>query len=93
MSENTVEKQRKRSWPLYFMLRKSRYKTWITSHRALFHLLSTTGKMKMQHISSEKRRKDADVLEKASKASGVMIWMEMSPQGLTKPFFVWNQRL
>ncbi|GFU05884.1 hypothetical protein TNCV_3394681 [Trichonephila clavipes] len=48
MSVKTVEKRRKRSWPLYLMLCKGRYKTWITSSETLFHLSFTTGKMKIQ---------------------------------------------
>ncbi|GFX37683.1 uncharacterized protein TNCV_1261201 [Trichonephila clavipes] len=42
----------------------------------------------IQYISSKKRRKDAAVLKNASWPSGVMVWTKMSPQGLTKPFFV-----
>ncbi|GFV59215.1 hypothetical protein TNCV_2339561 [Trichonephila clavipes] len=37
---------------------------------------------------AKKRRKDAVVLQKASWASGVIVWMEMSRQGLTKQFLV-----
>ncbi|GFS84632.1 hypothetical protein TNCV_4607561 [Trichonephila clavipes] len=72
MSAKTVEKRGKRSWSLYLMLRKGISKTWITSDKALFHLSFTTGEMKIQHISLEKRRKDAALLEKARKPSGVM---------------------
>ncbi|GFW68058.1 hypothetical protein TNCV_1618191 [Trichonephila clavipes] len=61
MSPKTVEKRRKRSWPVYLLLPIGRYKTWITLDEALFHLSSTTGKTKLQHISPKKRRKDADV--------------------------------
>ncbi|GFT28889.1 hypothetical protein TNCV_3585842 [Trichonephila clavipes] len=43
--------------------------------------------MKIQHISREQRREDAALLEKASKPSVVMGWMDMSSKGLTKPFF------
>ncbi|GFV42370.1 uncharacterized protein TNCV_4311011 [Trichonephila clavipes] len=88
MSVKPVEKRRKHSWPLYLMLRKDRYKAWITFDEALFHLSFTTGKMKIQYISSKKRRKDAAVLKNASWPSGVMVWTEISSQGLIKPFFV-----
>ncbi|GFW18143.1 uncharacterized protein TNCV_4006831 [Trichonephila clavipes] len=84
-SVKTVEKRRKCSWSLYLMLSKSRYKAWITSDEALFHLLFTTGKTK---ISSKKRRKIRAVLKNTSWPSGIMVWTEMSPQGLTKPSFV-----
>ncbi|GFU39927.1 hypothetical protein TNCV_2531741 [Trichonephila clavipes] len=77
MSANTLEKGIKR-----------RYKTWITVNEALFHLSSTTGKMKIQYILHEKRRKDSAVLHIASWPPGVMIWMRMSSHGLAKPFFV-----
>ncbi|GFT13600.1 uncharacterized protein TNCV_3830731 [Trichonephila clavipes] len=73
MSVKTVEKRRKRSWSLYLMLRKGRYKAWITPDDAQFHLSFTTGKRKIQNISSKKRRKDAAVLKNASWPSGVMV--------------------
>ncbi|GFS89500.1 uncharacterized protein TNCV_1810021 [Trichonephila clavipes] len=88
MSAKTVEKRRKRYWSLYLMLRKVINKTWITSDKALFHLTFTTGETKIQQISREKRRKDAALLEKASKPPGVIVWTGMSSHGLTKPFFV-----
>ncbi|GFV03723.1 hypothetical protein TNCV_1876711 [Trichonephila clavipes] len=77
MSAKTVEKRRKWSWPLYLMLRKDIYKAWIHSDKALFYLPFTTGETKIQHISCEKRRKDAALLEKASKPSSVMVVSEM----------------
>ncbi|GFX01369.1 uncharacterized protein TNCV_4736101 [Trichonephila clavipes] len=88
LSVKTVEKRRKRSCPLYLMLCKGRYKAWITSDEALFHLSFTTGKTKIQYIYRKKCRKNAAVLKRASWLSGVMVWMGMSPQGLRKPFFV-----
>ncbi|GFW37008.1 uncharacterized protein TNCV_5019061 [Trichonephila clavipes] len=84
MSIKTVEKRRKRSWPLYLMLCKGRYKSYITSDEAQLHLSFTTGKTKIQYIPS----KDAAVLKNASWPSGVMIWMGMSSRGLKKPYFV-----
>ncbi|GFY11924.1 hypothetical protein TNCV_4974241 [Trichonephila clavipes] len=44
-------------------------------------------KTTVPNISREKRRKDAAVLQKKSRPSGVMIWMGMSSQGLTNPRF------
>ncbi|GFW80394.1 hypothetical protein TNCV_2945261 [Trichonephila clavipes] len=67
MSVKTVEKQRKRPWGLYLMLRKGRYKAWIDSDEALFHLSFTIVKTKIQYISSKKCRKDAAALKKAKK--------------------------
>ncbi|GFU62202.1 uncharacterized protein TNCV_2474331 [Trichonephila clavipes] len=72
MSDKTVEKRRNRSWLLYLMLRKCRYKAWIISNEALFRLSFTTVKMKIQYISSKKQCKDAAVLKNASWPSGVM---------------------
>ncbi|PRD32975.1 UNVERIFIED_CONTAM: hypothetical protein NCL1_18851 [Trichonephila clavipes] len=88
MSVKTIEKCRKRSRHLYLMLRKVIYRIRITSDETQFHLSLTIGKMKIQYISSKKCRKDSIVLKNASCLSGVMVWMEMSSQGLTKPFFV-----
>ncbi|GFU85035.1 uncharacterized protein TNCV_1552981 [Trichonephila clavipes] len=73
MSVKTVEKRRKRSWPLYLMLRNGRYKAWTTSDEAQFHMSFTTGKTKIQYISSKKPRKDAAVLKNSSWLSGVMV--------------------
>ncbi|GFT89294.1 hypothetical protein TNCV_4385991 [Trichonephila clavipes] len=70
------------------MLHKGRYKTWKTSNEALSDLSFTTGKMKILFISREKRRKDAAVLRKVSWLSDVMVCIEISSQGLTKPLFV-----
>ncbi|GFV11305.1 hypothetical protein TNCV_3723941 [Trichonephila clavipes] len=72
MSVKTIEKRRKRSLPLYLMLRNGRYETWITYDEALFHLSFTTGKTKIQYISRRKRRKDAAVMKNARWSSGVM---------------------
>ncbi|GFY05711.1 hypothetical protein TNCV_4403781 [Trichonephila clavipes] len=69
------------------MLRKGIYKTWITSDKASFYLSFTTGETKIQRISREKHRKEAALLEKASKPSGVMVCMEMSSQGSTQSHF------
>ncbi|GFX10966.1 hypothetical protein TNCV_512261 [Trichonephila clavipes] len=44
--------------------------------------------MKIRSTSRKKRRKDAAVLQKASLPSHVIIWMGISPDGLSKPFFV-----
>ncbi|GFU30612.1 uncharacterized protein TNCV_2615071 [Trichonephila clavipes] len=88
MFVKTVGKRRKRSWPLYLILRKGKYKARITSDEAQFHLSLTTGKTKIQYISSKKRRKDAAVLKNASWPSGAKVWLEMSSQGLANPFLV-----
>ncbi|GFU90771.1 uncharacterized protein TNCV_4870031 [Trichonephila clavipes] len=88
MSVKTLEIRRKRSWPLYLMLCKGRYKACITSDEAQSHLSFTTGKTKIRFISSKKRRKDAALLKKTSWPSGVIVWTEMSTQGLLNPFFV-----
>ncbi|GFS84107.1 histone-lysine N-methyltransferase SETMAR [Trichonephila clavipes] len=54
ISAMAVKNGRKRSWPLYLVLCKRRYKTSITSDKALLHLSSTTGETKTRHISHEK---------------------------------------
>ncbi|GFV56710.1 transposable element Tcb2 transposase [Trichonephila clavipes] len=55
---------------------------------SMFHRSFTTGEKKIQYVSNKKRRKGATVSKNASWPSGVMIWTEMSSEGLTKPFFV-----
>ncbi|GFV51468.1 uncharacterized protein TNCV_844071 [Trichonephila clavipes] len=86
MSVKSVEKRRKRSKPLYLILRKSRYKTWITPDEALFHLSFTTGKTKTQYITSKKHRKDAAVLKNRAVMCYSMDGNVLSR--LTKQFFV-----
>ncbi|GFX79565.1 hypothetical protein TNCV_825541 [Trichonephila clavipes] len=54
MSVKAVEKRRKRSWSLYLILRKDRYKTWITSDEALFLLSFATVKTKQQKLQKWK---------------------------------------
>ncbi|GFU60699.1 uncharacterized protein TNCV_2754551 [Trichonephila clavipes] len=88
MCVKTVERRRKRSRSLYLMLRKGRYKAWITSNDALLHLSFITGKTKIQYIYRKKRRKDAAVLQNVSWPSGVMVRLGMSSQGLQNHFFV-----
>ncbi|GFU50815.1 hypothetical protein TNCV_2495191 [Trichonephila clavipes] len=85
MSVKTVGKRRKRSWSLYLMLCKGRYKTWITSNEALFHLSFTTGKTRIQYISRKKRHKDAAVLQKASWPSGIMTYITMDLEMMVGP--------
>ncbi|GFW96147.1 hypothetical protein TNCV_958601 [Trichonephila clavipes] len=75
MSGKTSERRRKHSCLPNLMLCKVIDKTLITSDEELFHLSFTTGKMKIQYVSREKRRKDATVLQKASWPLGVMVWM------------------
>ncbi|GFW79348.1 uncharacterized protein TNCV_2477551 [Trichonephila clavipes] len=86
ISVKTVAKRRKRYRPLYLMLYKGRYKTWIPSNEALFHLSFTTGKTKIQYISSKKHLKDAAVLKNGRQ----VLWYgrKYPLKALTKPFFV-----
>ncbi|GFX55304.1 hypothetical protein TNCV_3968581 [Trichonephila clavipes] len=58
MCIKTIEKRRKRSWPLYLTKRKRRYTAWIASDEALFHLSFTIGKTKIKNTSSKKRPKE-----------------------------------
>ncbi|GFV02936.1 hypothetical protein TNCV_2743991 [Trichonephila clavipes] len=54
MSVMTIEKRRKRSWSLYLILCKGRYKRWITSDEQLYQLSFPTGKTKVQYTVLEK---------------------------------------
>ncbi|GFV38596.1 hypothetical protein TNCV_132351 [Trichonephila clavipes] len=49
---------------------------------------SQLAKRRFKKFQAEKHRKDAAVLKNTSWSSGVIVWTEMSSQGLTKPFFV-----
>ncbi|GFT51717.1 hypothetical protein TNCV_4870381 [Trichonephila clavipes] len=51
MLEKTVDKRRKRSCPLYLLLRNC--KTWITSEEAPFYLSSTSAKTKLTSIRAK----------------------------------------
>ncbi|GFW63216.1 uncharacterized protein TNCV_581561 [Trichonephila clavipes] len=56
MSAKTVGKRRKRSWPMYLMLRKGRYETWITSQEK--RIVSTViQNWRNEDINSEKSLK------------------------------------
>ncbi|GFV84916.1 hypothetical protein TNCV_4298981 [Trichonephila clavipes] len=75
MSVKTIGKRRKHCWPLYLMLCKGRYKTWISSGEPLFNPSFTACK-------------DAAILKKEIWTLSVMIWMGVPSQSLTTPFCV-----
>lgn len=88
LSESSIEKRRKRSWPLYVMLRGERWKKFVTSDEAWFYLTNSQGKRNVHYISRTGSRKDCEIFSKQSHPKGVMVWAALSSRGVLKPIFV-----
>ncbi|GFY32776.1 hypothetical protein TNCV_4638821 [Trichonephila clavipes] len=82
MFAKTVRKRRKCFWPLYLMLRKGRYKTWITSDEALFHPSSITDETNIESFHSKSVAKTLKSCYFAKRKLAIRLLVF---QGLTKP--------
>lgn len=49
LTAKIIEKRYRRSWPLYMKLRGQRWRKFITSDEALFHITDANGKTKVQY--------------------------------------------
>ena len=83
-----MEKRRCRSWPLYLRLRKDRWRNVITSDEAWVYLTDKGRKRSVQYISRDKERSDAEPAIHVANPRGVMVWVAMSANGLSRPLFV-----
>ena len=88
LSAATTEKRRRRSWPLYLRLRKDRWRSVITSDEAWVYLTDTGRKRSVQYISREKKQSDAEPAIHIANPRGVMVWVGMSANGLSRPQFI-----
>jgi len=78
ISESSREKRYRRSWPMYLRLRGDRYKKFITSDEAWFYLKECNGQTRIQYISRDKKRSDAERFKKTHQSKGFMVWAAIS---------------
>lgn len=88
LTANTIEKRRRRSWPLYLRLRKDRWRKVITSDEAWVYLSDTGRKRSVQYISRDKSRREAEVKVHVANPRGIMVWVAMSASGVSRPLFI-----
>ncbi|XP_071043347.1 uncharacterized protein [Parasteatoda tepidariorum] len=88
LSERSVQIRRQRSWPLYKLLRKDRWRKFITTDEAWIYLSDTNAKSKVQYLSRGQNRLDLTPSTTVPHPKGVMVWMGISAHGVTKPRFV-----
>ena len=88
LSPQTIEKRRKRSWPLYRRLRGQRWTKVITSDESWFYLSNLNRKTRVQYISRGQKRSQMEVFTKQSHPKGVMVWLGISANGCTRVRFV-----
>lgn len=88
LSDQTIEKRRKRSWGLYRRLRGERWTKVITSDEALFHLTDQNRKTRVQYLSRDQKRSQLETFTKVSHPKGVMVWIGISAKGCTQVRFV-----
>ncbi|GBM00516.1 hypothetical protein AVEN_77332-1 [Araneus ventricosus] len=78
--------RRQRSWPLYKLLRKDKWRKFIKTDEAWIYLSETNAKSKIQYLS-----RDHNMLTPSTTVphpKGVMVWMGISANGVTKLRFV-----
>nr|XP_042902596.1 uncharacterized protein LOC122270187 [Parasteatoda tepidariorum] len=88
LSERSVQIRRQRSWPLYKLLRKDRWRKFITTDEAWIYLSDTNAKSKVQYLSRGQNRRDLTPSTTVPHPKGVMVWMGISAHGVTEPRFV-----
>ena len=88
ISDDSKEKRRKRSWPLYLRLRGRRFEKFITSDEAWFYLSECNGQRKVQYISRDQNRTSCESYTKWSKSKGIMVWAAISCSGKAKLRFI-----
>ena len=72
LTAKTIEKRYRRSWPLYLKLRGQRWRKFITSDEALFHITDADGKTKIQYKTIGKRDIKLEIHTKVQFPKGVM---------------------
>ncbi|GBN07134.1 hypothetical protein AVEN_231142-1 [Araneus ventricosus] len=88
LNERSVQIRGQRSWPLYKLLRKDRWRKFITSDEAWTYLSDTNAKSKVQYLSCDQNSRDLIPSTTVPHPKGVMVWMGISANGVTKPRFV-----
>ncbi|XP_042903759.1 uncharacterized protein [Parasteatoda tepidariorum] len=80
--------KRQRSWPHYKLLRKDRWRKFITTDEARIYLSDTNAKSKVQYLSRGQNRRDLTPSTTVPHPKGVMFWMGISAHVVTKRRFV-----
>ena len=88
MSPDTMEKRYRRSWQLYRLLRKNRWRRVITCDEAWFYLRTSQGKRGIQYLKLSQKRSEAEVQPHQQHPKGVMVWIAFSADGFFKPIFI-----
>ncbi|GBL87211.1 hypothetical protein AVEN_125415-1 [Araneus ventricosus] len=88
LNERSVLLRRQRSWPLYKLLRKDRWRKFITTDEAWIYLSDNNAKSKVQYLSRDQNRRDLTPSTTVPHPKGVMVWMCISADGVTKSRFV-----
>lgn len=83
-----VEKRHKRSWTMYCILKNPKRKNVITSDESWFYLKNHNGKTKCQYISKSSSRRQCELLIENAHPKGLMVWMGISYNGVTKVQFI-----
>ncbi|GBM35833.1 hypothetical protein AVEN_43519-1 [Araneus ventricosus] len=89
LNERSVQIRRQRSWPIYkILLRKDRWRKFITTDEGWICLSDTNAKSKVQYLSRDQNRRDLTPATTVTHPKGVMVCMGISANGVTKPRFV-----
>ncbi|XP_071041893.1 histone-lysine N-methyltransferase SETMAR-like [Parasteatoda tepidariorum] len=88
LSERSVQIRRQRSWPLYKLLCKDRWRKFIATDKAWIYLSDTNAKSKVQYLSRGQNRRDLTPSTTVPHPKGVMVRMGITAHGVTKPWFV-----
>jgi len=78
-------KRQKRSWQLYRLLRKDKWKSVVSCDEAWFYLTNLGGKRSIQYLKEDQSRKEADLETTISHPKGVMVWVAFCSDGFFKP--------
>ncbi|KAF2885205.1 hypothetical protein ILUMI_20961 [Ignelater luminosus] len=73
---------------MYMRLKNGGWKNVITSDEAWFYLRTCRGKREVQYISREQKRCDAAVFESVAHPQGIMVWVDLTANGPTKPIVI-----
>ena len=88
LTADTIEKRRRRSWPLYLRLRGDRWKFVATCDEAWIYLSDTGRRRSVQYVSRKGRRSSAEVSVHVANPRGVMVWAALSANGVSRPIFI-----
>ena len=88
LTAKTIEKRMKRSRPLYRRLCNERWRRYVTSDEAWVYMTNTGGQRSVQYVSRNKKRTDAEPAIHIANPEGVMVWVAISADGVSRPLFI-----